>query len=213
MVDIQIVTNGKLQTDVASYWQIKDENQFLEDGITPNPNFNTWQRATLAQIILKWTRLKFPNTGTFPLEADVDFGLAPFKDSDRYQVVIEEEETPYVDYDGVSWVANTGVAFHVYFKFQEFAPSTEIGNTDLDNLLTEIESIWMNYQNFSINGLHTVMIQEKYYDTDLMRQAEESNYKKSFKIICVYQVARTTTIDPIVLTYEDPKIAGGFRTN
>ena len=156
MVNIQIVTNGKLQTDVSSYWQIKDENAFLQDGVTPNPDYNTWKPATLAQIILKWTKLQFPDSGTFPLESEVLFGLEPFQDVDRYQVVIEEEETDYTDFDEVSWTAMTGIAFHIYFKSSELAPSDEIGNTDLENLLTEIQSIWMNYQNFSINGLHYI---------------------------------------------------------
>lgn len=213
MVDIQIVTNGKLQTDVSSYWQIKDENPFLEDGITPNPDLGTYKKATLPQIILKWTRLKFPDTGTIPLESEVIFGLAPFEDVDRYQVVIEAEETNYTPFDDVSYIADTGIAFHVYFKYSELSPTTDIGNTDLENLLTEIESIWFNYQNMSINGLHKVTMQGQYFDTDLMKQAATSNYKKSFKIVCLYQVARTTAIEDIVVTYEDPLIAGGFRTN
>jgi hypothetical protein len=80
-------------------------------------------------------------------------------------------------------------------------------------LLAQLEGIWLNYQNFSINGLHWVTLGDRFVDPDLAQQSAESNYKKSMTINAHYRIARLFTVDAITLTYDDPDIAGAFRTN
>ena len=208
MVNIQIVTNSATQ-NTKTYWMIKDENQFLPDGVTPNPTFNTYIRATLAQIVLKWTNLNFPANGTDPLKSAVVFGLEPFLDYTEYQVTISEGDTDYVISHDIVYEARTVIEFDVYFKSQDLAENTP----QLENLMTEIQSIWMNYQNWSINGIAEIVLVGRTVDPELARQSATSNYKKTLMITFVYYVARTTDIESTILTYDDPDIAGAFRTN
>lgn len=208
MPDIQIITNSATQ-NTKTYWKIKDTNEFLPDGVTPNPTYNTYINATLAQIVLKWTDLKFPANGTDPLRSEVVFGLEPFLDYQAYQVTISEGNTNYVISHDIVYEARTEMTFDVYFNSQDLADNSP----QLENLLTEIQSVWMNYQNWSINGIAEIIVTDRIVDPMLARQSATSNYKKTLVITFVYYVARTTNIESIVLTYDDPDIAGAFRTN
>jgi hypothetical protein len=198
MPNIQILTNGKSDPTVQStYWR-----RF-------NSDTNEWENTTLAHIVYEWTLLKFPDSGTDPLKTDVTFALMPFQDFQMYQVVIGEGETRYTLSHDVVWMADTEITFDCYFKSQDLGDNMP----QLESLLTEIQSIWMNYNDHSINGLDHIVLNDRYVDENLMRRSKNSTYKKSLSVVASYYISRTTLIDNTIPTYDDPTIAGGFRTN
>lgn len=212
MVKIQIVTQNGDPLQASSYWKWKDTNQFLPDGTTPNPNFGLYVDATLAQVILEYTKLKYE--GTNPAVSNVVWGVIPFQDFSQFQVVVEEGDTVYNEYAYPSYEARTPIRFKCYTK------NASLGETffQLENLLNEVDAVWQNYDAHRINGLAKMMKLTKLTQqdaplTESVTQTESSNYVKTLEYEALYQIVRTTTISNATFTYTEENTAGDYATN
>lgn len=212
MVKIQIVTQNGDPLQASSYWKWKDTNQFLPDGTTPNPNFNTYVDATLAKVILEYTKVKYE--GTNPSVSNVVWGVIPFLDFAEFQVVVEEGDTMYEEQDYPNYIAHTTIRFKCYTK------NASLGETffQLENLLNEVDAVWQNYDAHRINGLAkmlklTKLTQQDSPLTESVTQTESSNYVKTLEYEALYQVARTNSVANVTFSYAQPNTAGDYATN
>ena len=211
MVKIQIVT-GDEPLAVKSYWKWKDTNQFLPDGTTANPNFGLYVDATLAKVILEYTKVKYE--GTNPTLGSVYWNIIPFQDFGEFQVVVQEGDSTYERIDVTQYLAHTPIRFLCYTK------NASLGETffQLENLLNEVDAVWMNYDPHRVNGLAEMIKLTKLTQQDLpltenVTQTQSSNYVKTLEYEAVYQIARTTTLPTVAFTYVQPNTAGDYATN
>lgn len=211
--NLQIITDVFDPLQPKTYWKWKDTNQFLEDGVTANPNFGLYVDATLAKVVLEWIRTKY--SATNPSLSEIQMNVIPFEDYNGYQVVVEEGDSTYeVMQEGVQWMAHTIMRVKCYVKW------ASLGETffNLENMLTEIQSIWMNYSPHKINGLGimiplTKLTQQGAPLDENVNQTQSSNYVKTLEFLADYQIARTTTLPTVANTYTQQNTAGDYATN
>lgn len=203
---------------VPSYWLplwdgVGNPKDRISNTLTGIINGAIWtlpayEDTTLAQIFYYWTTVKYSGKAVTFYDW-IHFGLEPYLDFKQWQVTITEGQTRYENNTDVSYMAYTEMSFDVYYKYPELGPNM----SELETLISELQGIWLNYQNHSINGLANVILGDRYYDETLMRQSETSNYEKSFNLVAVYTVQRTQDVEAITLTYDEPDTAGAWRTN
>jgi hypothetical protein len=209
MVNIQIITNVFDPLQTKTYWKWKVVA--IPEDMTPS-DLGQYRTVTLAKVILEWTRLKY--TGTVPPLTDIMLGVVPFQDYNKFQLVVEEGDTVYDRLDDVNYMAHTIIRFKCYAKW------ATLGETffDLESLLIETDSIWMNYDPHRINGLGnmfklTKLTQQGAPLDENPNQTQSSNYIKTLEYQADYQIARTTTLPSIAFTYAQVNTAGDYATN
>lgn len=210
MVNIQIITGTGDPLVTKTYWKWK----VVATPEEPSPSdLGQYRTVTLAKVILEWIRLKY--TGTSPAITDIQLGVVPFQDYNRFQLVVEEGDTVYEPLqEAVQWMAHTMIRIKCYTKW------ATLGETffDLESMLIETDSIWMNYDPHRINGLAnmhklTKLTQQGSPLDENVNQTQSSNYIKTLEYQADYQIARTTTLPSVAFTYAQANTAGDYATN